>query len=92
MGTSTVRRAKLGIHVRTVGSENLPKAWLGVPMIAGDRVMGALVVQHPDDEYAYDQDDLNVLQAIANQIGIALSGTHSCTRSPTCGWASAWKS
>ncbi|HZY42918.1 MAG TPA: GAF domain-containing protein, partial [Anaerolineae bacterium] len=64
---------ELGIHVRTVGSDNPAKVWLGVPMIAGDRVMGALVLQHLEDEYAYDQDDLNVLQAIANQTGIALS-------------------
>ena len=64
---------RLGIEVRTVGSEKLAKVWLGVPMIAGDRAMGALVLQHFDDEYAYDQDDLNVLQAIANQTGIAMS-------------------
>ena len=42
-------------------------------MIAGDRVLGVLVVQDLNDEYAYDQNDLNMLQAIANQTGIALS-------------------
>lgn len=63
----------LGIEVRMVGSDNPAKVWLGVPMIAGDRVMGALVLQDLNDEYAYDQNDLNVLQSIANQTGIALS-------------------
>ncbi|MBP7687791.1 MAG: GAF domain-containing protein, partial [Thermoflexales bacterium] len=62
-----------GIEVRTVGSDNPAKVWLGVPMIAGDRVLGVLVAQDLNDEYAYDQNDLNMLQAIANQTGIALS-------------------
>jgi len=64
---------ELGIEVRMVGSDTPAKVWLGVPMIAGDRIMGALVLQDLNDEFAYDQNDLNVLQAIANQTGIALS-------------------
>jgi PAS domain S-box-containing protein len=72
-GDIDTEAVRLGMEARTVGSGDPTKVWLGVPMIAGDRVMGALVVQHLDDEYAYDQDDLNVLQAIANQAGIALS-------------------
>jgi GAF domain-containing protein len=72
-GDINQQASELSIGVRTIGSDSPAKVWLGVPMIAGDRVMGALVLQDLDDEFAYDQNDLNVLQAIANQTGIALS-------------------
>ncbi|HEY4720622.1 MAG TPA: GAF domain-containing protein, partial [Anaerolineae bacterium] len=44
----------------------------GVPMVVGERVVGMISVQHFVDAYAYDENDLNILQAIANQAGIAL--------------------
>ncbi|GEM_PF-1422042 len=47
-------------------------SWLGVPVSLGDRVFGVIAVYHPTEEYVYTSDDLFILQAIANQAGVAL--------------------
>lgn len=44
---------------------------MGAPMLAGDRVLGAIVVYH-ERENTYTIDDLSVLQTIANQSAAAL--------------------
>ncbi len=64
---------RLGIETQIVGDDQPAVVWMGVPMITGERVLGVIAVQHFTDEYAYDQNDLNVLQSIANQTGIALA-------------------
>ena len=47
-------------------------SWLGVPMIVGDKVLGVIATYHPTWNYMYSRDDLELLQAIANQAAIAL--------------------
>jgi GAF domain-containing protein len=44
---------------------------LALPMVSGDQVLGALSVQSAEPE-AFDQDDIIVLQSIADSLGIAL--------------------
>jgi GAF domain-containing protein len=51
-------------------------SWIGVPMNSGDKVIGVIATYHKTADYVYDQDDLDVLQAIANQSAIALEVTH----------------
>ncbi len=48
------------------------KSWLGVPLVAGDRVVGAMAVQSYEEENLYSQEDLEILQSIAFQTAIAL--------------------
>ncbi len=48
-----------------------PRSALFVPMIAGDRVVGAAAV-HTFRERAYDQGDIVVLQALASQAAVAI--------------------
>ncbi|MBS4059295.1 MAG: PAS domain S-box protein [Bacteroidetes bacterium] len=48
----------------------LPKAWMGVPMRYEGKVTGAFVVQSYDNEDAYSESDLELLQFIATQISI----------------------
>jgi PAS domain S-box-containing protein len=50
----------------------LAAAWLGVPMMVGERVIGVMVVQHYSDPYAYDESHRALLEAMANQAAIAL--------------------
>jgi GAF domain-containing protein len=50
-------------------------SWIGVPMISGSRVIGVIAAYHLTNNHEYDQDDLDVLQAIANQAAIALEVT-----------------
>jgi len=47
-------------------------AWVGVPMIVGERVLGVLAVQHYQDPEAYDQTQCELLEVIAAQAAIAL--------------------
>ncbi len=47
------------------------KSWLGVPMIAEGRAIGAIAVQSYDQESAFDIDHLNLLTTIAGQAAVA---------------------
>ncbi len=49
-----------------------PKSWLGVPLVAGEVVLGALVVQDVERERAFNEHDLEFLQTLATQAGNAL--------------------
>ena len=48
------------------------RSWLGVPMMIGDQVMGALVVQNYERPNAYGERERALLTAIANQAVIAI--------------------
>ncbi|HTP10887.1 MAG TPA: GAF domain-containing protein, partial [Anaerolineae bacterium] len=72
-GDVEAEAAKLGIEVRTVATARMAMVWMGAPMVTGERVLGSIVVQHMENEFAFDENDLNLLQAIANQTGIALA-------------------
>lgn len=48
------------------------KVWMGVPLRIENEVMGAMCLQDYSDENKYSQDDLGVLDFIANQISIAI--------------------
>lgn len=49
-----------------------PKSWLGVPMLVGDQVAGILSVQNLDEENAFSESDVRLLQTFAASMGIAL--------------------
>lgn len=50
----------------------LPVAWLGVPMLIGERVLGVIAVQHFNNPHAYSRSDLSLMEAIASQAAVAL--------------------
>ncbi|RLC73619.1 MAG: hypothetical protein DRI81_14880 [Chloroflexi bacterium] len=45
---------------------------MGVPMMAGNKVLGVVVLRNDEYENVYDKDDEDVLQTIASQSAIAL--------------------
>ena len=47
------------------------KSWLGVPMIAGDRVIGAVAVKSSEREDAFDPAHLELLTIVAGQASVA---------------------
>ena len=63
-----VRMQELGIEI--IGTP--AKSWLGVPMIAGDEVLGIIAVQSYTTENVYDEGHLNLLPTIAAQAAVAL--------------------
>ncbi len=51
------------------------QSWLGVPILAGDEILGAVVIQDPNRENRFKEEDVSFLSMIASQIGIALDNT-----------------
>jgi PAS domain S-box-containing protein len=62
------RAAKLGL--KPVGRP--AASWLGVPMCRGERVLGAIVVQHYVKPNVYDVSHRALLESIASQAAIAI--------------------
>ena len=54
----------------------LPNSWLGVPMIVGDKVLGVIANYDYGQDNVYDEDDIEILQALADQAAIALENVH----------------
>jgi len=63
------RLAALG-EVELVGSPS--PAWLGVPLKTPTATIGVLVVQHYQNEHAYDQRDLEFLDSVGGHIALAI--------------------
>jgi two-component system NtrC family sensor kinase len=47
------------------------QAYIGIPLLAGEELIGALVLVH-DQAGAFNEDDLNLLEALAGQAAIAI--------------------
>lgn len=57
-------------QVSLVGVES--KIWLGVPLKIQDKVFGAIVVQSYVDENAYNENDVQLLEFVADQISTTI--------------------
>ena len=51
---------------------DMPRSWLGVPMLDGDQVTGILSIQNLDRENAFGESDIHLLQMFAASMSIAL--------------------
>ena len=49
------------------------KSWLGVPLLLGNQVIGALILQDTEHEERFTQHDLNLYTALAPQIAVTVS-------------------
>ncbi len=65
-----VERQAQRLGARIVGA--VSQSWLGVPMMIGDEVLGALIVQDTEREGRFTEDDAALLSTIAGQVAIAL--------------------
>ena len=61
-------KAELGIASIGAGAQS----WLGVPMMIGDQILGVIAVQSYNRTFAFDEEDRDLLIAVANQTAIAL--------------------
>ena len=64
------RGMHLPAHVRPVGRPALD--WLGVPLVARGRVLGALVVQTYTGDVRYSESDKQLLQFVSTQVAAAI--------------------
>ncbi len=62
------RAAELG--ARIVGQP--ARSWMGVPLIVGGVLIGALILQDQENEGRFTQDDLNLMMTIAPQVATSL--------------------
>jgi GAF domain-containing protein/HAMP domain-containing protein len=58
------RAATLGVRL----SGNVPKSWLGVPLVTANQVVGVLVLQDAEKENRFTENDMRLLSTIAAQI------------------------
>jgi len=62
---------------RGLESIGMPSSsWLGVPMLAGDRVLGVIIVQHYTTPHIYDESHQVLLETIASQAAIAIQNAY----------------
>ncbi|HEY5731695.1 MAG TPA: GAF domain-containing protein [Anaerolineales bacterium] len=55
-----------------VADDDKPRSWVGVPMIAGDEVVGVVSLQNIERENAYSESDVSLLKTIASSLAVAL--------------------
>ncbi|HEY72315.1 MAG TPA: GAF domain-containing protein [Thermoflexia bacterium] len=71
----SLRPSDVKLAYKTIAQDyigKIPKSWMGVPMMAGNKVLGVVVLRNDEYENVYDKDDEDVLQTIASQSAIAL--------------------
>ncbi len=72
MGPSAILRAELDITLDPrLGPESAD--WLGVPMLEGERVRGAVVVQSYDEAMRYSEEDRALLSFVAQHVLAAVT-------------------
>lgn len=60
------------LNALSAGRADMPRSYMGVPMIVRDSVIGAVAVQDFERDQAFTLNDVNLLTTIASQIGLAL--------------------
>jgi signal transduction histidine kinase/CheY-like chemotaxis protein len=50
----------------------LPVSWMGVPLIACDRVMGVMAIQNYDRQMHFTEDDVEFFTAVGTQVAITI--------------------
>ena len=61
----------LGAVIVEDGTPDMPESWLGVPMLAGNEVIGAVVLQDWPKN-CYSEDDVRLVSTLASSLGVAL--------------------
>jgi PAS domain S-box-containing protein len=68
----TTAMQELGIDFIPMEDGRPTLCWMGVPLLLGNDVLGALVVQSSEKEYLYTERHFGLLTAIASQAAVAL--------------------
>lgn len=55
-----------------IGIGEWPISWMGVPLLAANRVMGVMAIQNYDKEVRYGPEDLEFFQTVGTQVAIAI--------------------
>jgi GAF domain-containing protein len=71
-GDVSKQMQELGIEFISLGNSKPALSWLGVPLIVGDKTLGAIVAQSVTTPYLYAEREQDLLTTIASQVAIAL--------------------
>lgn len=63
---------KIYEQLQIVTRDKEARAFAGVPIMVREKVLGVMAVQHYESNDAYDEHTVELLKAIANQLGIAI--------------------
>jgi PAS domain S-box-containing protein len=66
------RAQEIGVDILPLGDDIVPECWLGVPLVLGQQVLGAIVVQNGTTPNLYNERHQNLLVAMAGQVSIAI--------------------
>jgi|GEM_PF-1248944 len=70
-----IKKLIKGGKIQQVGT--MCEAWLGVPLINGGEVMGAIVVQDYDNPDAFNRESKGILEIVSNHISLAVQRQRS---------------
>lgn len=59
-------------RMKVVPGTDLPKTWLGVPMLVGNTAYGVVSLQNLDIENAFSQADIDLLMTLTNSLTLSL--------------------
>ena len=62
----------LGLEFVAVGDDRPAVCWLGVPILLGEEILGAIVLQSVETPHLYNQHHLELLTAIASQAAVTI--------------------
>lgn len=68
------------LNALSVGRADMPRSYMGVPMIVRDNVVGAVAVQDFERDHAFTLSDVHLLTTMASQIGLALLNARLVTQ------------
>ena len=55
----------------------IPEVWLGLPLLTGETVVGAIVLQNYSQADAYDKTTVQMLEVLSHELGIFINGKQS---------------
>lgn len=58
--------------MKVVPGTEVPKTWLGVPMLVGNTAVGIVSLQNLDKENAYSKSDIDLLMTLTNSMSLSL--------------------
>lgn len=59
-------------RMKVVPGTELPKTWLGVPMLVGNSARGVVSLQNLDKENAFSKSDIDLLMTLTNSMSLSL--------------------
>jgi len=77
---SDIQRAVDGMKMKVIPGTQLPKTWLGVPMVVGGSVRGVVSLQNLDIENAFSQSDVDLLMTLTSSMTLSLENARLFAR------------